>query len=164
MIAPLRRRHRLLTSALLPLAATGYVLALRARPSFSPVADAGAASPLGVEVGAPGGDFSMRIWVREGEAPELLLTPARDLSRPDVLVYWTPDEGSWETPPPEAILLGTLAGEEPRRYAIPPAMAEALAAGRPGGLLLYSLGHAEPVASASLAPLAPGISESLGKR
>jgi hypothetical protein len=68
-----------------------------------------------------------------------------------VLVYWRPDAvdrddaGDLDAPGAGAHLLGTMSGAEPRRFALP-----AAALSGDGRLLLWSLAHAELVASAAL--------------
>ena len=95
------------------------------------------------------------------------LSPRVDLRRPDVLVYWTPDElgptdGGGELEP-TAHFLGRLGGTRTHRFALPPA-AHRERDGRDsrnerdrgvrGSLVLYSLGHQEWIDRAVLDPTA----------
>ncbi len=73
------------------------------------------------------------------------LEPQRDLRRPDLLVYWMPASQDADAFPAKARLLGRLAATTARRFSLPEAQ---------GSLVLYSLGHQERVATATL-PAAP---------
>jgi hypothetical protein len=80
-----------------------------------------------------------------GGALTVGLTPAADLARPDVLVYWAAGTEPAGRLPEDAVLLGALAGAHERAFALPGS-----AGTRAGRLLLYSLAHAELVAEAPL--------------
>jgi len=70
------------------------------------------------------------------------LQPSRDLQEPDLLVYWSPGH-PFEEIPEEAVLLGVLAGSEPRRFVLPKASGGVDDA----SVLVYSLVRAEVIAS-----------------
>ena len=159
MIAPLRRRHRRMTAALALAVPALYVLALSGRPP-EPVAETLPSAlagdpPPGEVVNEYGALFigqAVAVRLRGGGSPWWIeLEPREPVTRPEVLVYWTP-----ETPavadrlPADAFLLGALAGRRTLAFALPE---DAL--GRAGQLVLYSLGHQEVVASAPL----PAIGE-----
>lgn len=157
MIAPLRRRHRLRTAALLVAVPVLLALALAARPSpprveARPAALAPGPDPRGgdVETLPVFGEFDVTVhaW-QTADGPVIGITPGEPLARPAVLVYWTPAPPG-DGLPDDALLLGAVA-DRGRTYAVPPA-----AAGRDGHLVLYSLGHQEVVASGELPALGDG--------
>ncbi len=151
MIAPLRRRHRVMVTLLLIAVPVGLVLALAARPPV-PVVE-GLPAALAAGPGFGGGDVEsydvfgeLGVAVRSYHAADgavLELTPAEPLARPDVLVYWSGETAS-DRLPDGAVLLGALS-DRARTYSVP-----AAAAGRAGHLVLYSLGHQEVVASGAV--------------
>ena len=98
-----------------------------------------------------------RVW-GDGTAAFVELEPTSALRRPDLLVYWTPSSQAVVDFPKGARMLGRLAGQEPRRFALP----NPAGAGR-GVLVLYSLGHQTQVGSASI-PEGPGAEASPGAR
>ena len=154
MIAPLRRRHRLMTAALLVALPMLLVLALGARtpvPTVAslPVALAAGPDPRGADVETRDvfGDLDVTVrswWTAAGTV--IAITPAEPLARPGVLVYWTASPAV-DRLPDDAVLLGALA-DRGRTYAVPNAVAS-----RDGYLVLYSLGHQEVVASGALSAL-----------
>ena len=178
MIAPLRRRHRLLAVILLTSVPVLYVIALAARPAVpvqEPLPPALAETTL-VEVTHERlevfGEFSVRTRIgkvpshsaarrldtqgRQGDRLTSVdpwaveLTPVTAIARPEVLVYWTPSAATGDGLPDGAYLLGHLAGRRPRALALPPAVL-----GRAGHLTLYSLGHQEILGTAELPAVGP---------
>lgn len=154
MIRPLRRAHLVAWAVLALALPVGIGAALWARAPVPRVQqlwelDAPAAGAPVAELPGAWGVLPIRTrLLRSPSSKELALElwPARDLRRPDVLVY-----GSAEAAPPgaslpdSAYLLGALAGDRPRRFTLPSQLA------RSGGWLhLYSLGHQERIASARL--------------
>ncbi len=154
MIAPLRRRHRWTTAVLALAVPVLYVVALSGRVP-EPVAEAlpsalAGDSPAGEVVNEYGALFTgQAIAVRlrgGGSSWWIELEPREPVTRPEVLVYWTPQTtAAADRLPPDAFLLGALAGRRPQAFAVPSA-----ALGGAGRLVLYSLGHQEVVASAPL--------------
>jgi hypothetical protein len=72
--------------------------------------------------------------------------PAKDLQRPDALLYWSrlvPVGVS--TLPADAVLLGAVAGSQPRSFGVSEDVATTS-----GFLLLYSLGHGENLGHAPI--------------
>ncbi len=153
MIRRLRVRQRRLVGAslLLPI---GVVASLAARPDFGasmlPLAllDEVSAS-VWVAAGDVEGEFTVRLGALGGQAA-LELTPPSDLQRPDVLVYLTRGEPGLDGPPPDGTLLGTLAGERARLFALTPSAGQLTEA---SALVLYSLAHQERVATVALGGL-----------
>lgn len=148
MIAPLRRRHRLMFFALgivvLPLLA----LALSDRPSIPsqplPEGAAGVWSESDrqpIITYHPFGelDAELRIyperWVLELSSP---------LRHPDVLAYGSAEPADTDLPA-GAHLLGTVSAARPNIFHPPPSGGDAF-------LILYSLGHQQVVASAPVGP------------
>ncbi len=153
MIRPLRRAHRVIWTLLAIALPAGYLIALQARPgaplSAAPAAAAGPGAPVG-EVHGLLDDVGVRARVWTGDdGPVLELWPARDLQRPDVLVYWSPI-AAHDALPERAHLIGRLAGTQRRRMSLP-----RNAAARDGHVYLYSLGHQALVASGPLPATAP---------
>ena len=154
MIAPLRRRHRWLTASLALVVPVLYVVALAARPGEpvveelpAPLAEA-AGGQVEQDLGELFGDPAVAGRSRsDGYDWWLELTPAEPIAQPEVLVYWSRSEVEGGLPE-EAYLLGGLAGDRTRTWRLPHEIL-----GLSGTLVLYSLGHQEVVASASL----PGI-------
>lgn len=155
MIAPLRRRHRLMLTTLAIVVPVGYVVALAARPD-APITPELPTALAGTTVGATAGevdhDFGElftdpAIVVRAGSDGSrwwIELDPRSAVSRPEALVYWS-EAPAADRLPEDAYLIGSLAGNRARTFTLP---VEAL--GRAGHLVLYSLGHQEVFASASL--------------
>ncbi len=150
MIAPLRRRHRLMTASLAVVVPVLYVVALTARPD-EPVAQlpAALASPPAGELDNDFGELftDPQIVVRsrsDGTTWWLELEPRRPIARPEVLAYWSRSAATGRLPE-DAYLIGSLTGDRTRAFELP---REAL--GRAGTLVLYSLGHQEIVASTRL--------------
>ncbi len=161
MIAPLRRRHRLMTASLAVVVPVLYVVALTARPEETtavlPLAlSEGSTADSGKAGGANPGDLDNdfgelftdpRVVVRsrsDGTTWWLELEPRQPITRPEVLVYWSRSAATGRLPE-DAYLIGSLAGDRARAFELPQ---EAL--GRAGTLVLYSLGHQEIVASTRL--------------
>ena len=152
MIAPLRRRHRWMTASLAAVLPVLSVAALAARPD-EPLAErlpSSLAAPAAGEVEADLGELladpAVAVRARtDGAAWRLELDPARPIALPEVLVYWSASPSAGGGLPEDAYLLGGLAGDRARSFALP---ADAL--GRAGALVLYSLGHQQVVASTRL--------------
>lgn len=153
MIRPLRRRHRRMVVVLAVVLPALFLFALRARrplPEVNALVETvdrvGRLDGTPVDValawstddGIP--EIAARVW-SEGRVLELL--PAADPARPDVLVYWQPARSG--TPGAGSLLLGAMAGDEPRRFRLPDEARRA-----DGHLLLWSVTDAAPVASAAL--------------
>jgi hypothetical protein len=160
MIDRLRRRHRRGTLALAVLVPSAFAASLAARPPATPSGDD--LGPLFVASPAVGAErwarddlwgplaIRTRLFAPAADGgPVVELTPARDLRRPSVLVYWAPS-GVASALPPGAHLVGRIGGFEARRFALPP-----VARTRPGRLYLYSLGHHELLGSLALSAAAP---------
>lgn len=181
MIASHRRRHRLLVVLLGPLALGLLLAAWAAREGPARVAALPAFASADAAAGALGSGDA--LWQREDlfvdwparvtayastgrAAPGLALElkPLRPLVLPDVLLYWSHGaETVADRLPQDAHLLGRIGGPIVHRFALP-----AVAARGPAGqLVLYSLGHQEVVASATLpalvaaAQVAPVLAEAL---
>jgi hypothetical protein len=150
VIRPLRQRHRwvfCMLGALLPVA---FAVGLTARKPV-PVA---ATVPLGLASQA--NDFGGVVWTKADIWPgQRIITRLRrdaagtlavelifrDLAKPDVLVYWSPDTSTaGEGLPENARLLGGLSNGAP--LPIP-----ADVRGKPGCFVLYSLADHEVVAT-----------------
>lgn len=166
MIAPLRRRHRAVTTALLAVVPLLYLAAVAVR-SEAPVmaelpaplageAPAGGTSagrvlleaddlfdraPITVRLRAGGGD--------DGDGRILELAPRAPLAEPEALAYYS-GEPAGAGLPGSAVLLGAMDGTRPRAFPLP-----AAAAGG-GWVSIYALGHQEVVASAELPATAEG--------
>ena len=170
MIAPLRRRHRLMTMALAIAVPVLYVVALAARPD-EPVTPQLPAALAPAPAGEVDNDFGELfsdppIVVRSrtdgsrqrraGVPPKwwLELEPRAPLARPEVLVYWSKSPAT-DRLPEDAWLIGGLAGDRVRAFELP---LEAM--GLAGYLVLYSLGHQEVVASAELPAFGQAAQES----
>ena len=155
MIQPLRARHRRIFSVLAPAVALAYVAALSARRDV-PVSDT-SATALRKRAAVDGAwargsaqwdELAIRARViRSGEGWMLDLWPERDPMRPDVLVYACRASGRSEGLPADARLLGTLAGVQPRRFALPADLQPAECV-----VMLYSLGHGEVIGMAPCPP------------
>lgn len=154
MIAPLRRRHRLTTTLLAIVVPVLYVVALAARPD-EPVAEL----PAALAETPPGNvdnDFGElftdpAIVVRsrhDGADWWIELDPKRPVVSPETLVYWTRSSATAGQLPEDAYLIGSLAGDRSRTFAMPKN-----ALGLAGSLVLYSLGAQEVVASTRLPAL-----------
>lgn len=164
MIAPLRRRHRIvwLVLGLLPIA---LVMALAARPPKSLFASdlpaaldlmavATTATAIAESTGSIAGvDVRMAVY-ETGPGLSLALEPLVELPYPDVLAYWTalPAEASLPSP---AYLLGSIAGGRSQTLPLP-----GVAPGADGYLTLYSLAHGQVLGSVSL-PAIPARPETV---
>ena len=150
--AGLRTFHRRLTILLaivVPLLAAAGVLLRPARP----LSDEGARSLLLERTQLPRvlstherpfGGLPIRLTVRAGtiDPRQIELEVGRDLGLPNLLIYWTEDEGSF---PDDAIYLGVVWGPGTRRYAIDRDLLS-----RGGSLVLYTLTHQQRVATFAL--------------
>lgn len=152
MNAPLRRRHRVASALLALVLPAGLAAALLARPEVSRANDlaelerGSADAEQGwrpVALAWSGASPAARL---SADGSELELTPPTGFAEPDVLVLWSPGAGA-----DGRHVVGTLAGERPRRYALP-----AAARGRAGRVALYALAHGEELSAAELPPTAPG--------
>jgi hypothetical protein len=166
LIRPLRRRHRRTILALAIALPALYAAALAVRPWRPEVTSLAGLVPGPPPAGARSlGEWSdlwpgLPITTRRLRAPagaELVeLRPRRDLREPGVLLYWRraasggagDDTGAGL--PPDAVLLGAVAGTEARSFALPPG------AGGEGELWLWSLGHGRAVGRARLPAGAAG--------
>jgi len=141
MIARLRTRHRRMVLVLAPLVLAGFVASVVARPKFPEAAphsdiDASTWTQSGAFDGA---DVAFRRTANDGRS-YVEIVARTDVQRPDVLVYWQPQQVATLV---DAVLLGSLAGTEARRFELP--------GGTSGGALaLFSLGHQELFAHAAL--------------
>lgn len=155
MIAPLRRRHLLMTSALLVAVPAVLVLSLRVRPSAPLVRQlpgelsADLPGQLGQDPAQTrlghlfaGHDISVVASTGGGGGVLTLRSPG-PLVHPDVLLYWTPTEVS-DRLPDTAILLGAYAGRA-RSFPLPEQVA-----GNEGFLVLYALAHQVVISSGPL--------------
>jgi hypothetical protein len=149
VISALRRGHRVASIVLALVVPPCFALALASRPTLPPPGEIPAAlvsdPPAGALVEERADLWSpLAIRTRIYASGVIELAPQVDLEQPDVLVYWSP-EAVRDRLPDGARWLGRLAGTSPRRFALPPD-----ARGRAGSLHLYSLGHAQWLASAAL--------------
>ena len=152
MIRPLRTRHRAMFCALGVLLPVAYLVGLAARQPVPVVASVRA------ELGAAARDFGKvvltkaDIWPTQRIITRLRRTEAgavsvefayRDLTRPDVLVYWAAGKaGSSEGLPDNARLLGALADRAP--LPVPAGLR-----GETGRFVLYSLADHEVIAESN---------------
>lgn len=149
MIAPLRKRHRVMISVLAFVVPAVCALALWSRPRLNVGETPGTVLPQAV-VGAedlevlPG--FRTAVHGEPGSA-RLEIEPLSALRQPDLLVYFTTATPA-DSLPDDAHLLGAVAHQQPRSFALPAAAAEG------GYLVLYSLAHQTVVLSGALAPVA----------
>lgn len=171
MIAAHRRRHRFAVAALAVAAPGVLVAALCVRPPPTtmpalPASLARAAGVVDVALRSPGHRspsagtglvVDLVVGSDASGAATAALTPRGPVAAPSVLVYWTEalptaaTEAGGATPdsnalPPDAVLLGALAGRATRRFTLPPARTV------PGDLLLYSLGRDHIIGRVPLAP------------
>ncbi len=136
----IRSFHRRLTYTMLlvlPLLA-GASIALRpSRPESIPPA------PIVGERDSAFGDLPVTVRLRQdGERRQLELAVAADLQIPTLMLYWSPEGSSGF--PGSARLLGAVWGPGTRRYPVPESG---------GTLTLYSMAHAETIATFELAEL-----------
>ncbi|MGQ0552941.1 MAG: hypothetical protein ACT4PU_06950 [Planctomycetota bacterium] len=170
----LRRRHLRTLAVIAPLAFVGLLLALDARSRnndevWDGVQPRAALETLGaIELKASsaappawerddlweGAAIRTRLWRPEAQSGDdgfwLELTPLTALRRPDVLLYWLPDEtgvtsraGDLEARLGSAYLLGALRGDGAGHFRLPKERV-----GEAGHLILYSLAQAEEIARA----------------
>ena len=158
MIHALRRRHRLAITALAVLLPIVFAagLALRTQPAIMnplPAALSQATPGLSRVLTSrgdllPGLGASVRV-LADSVPPSRMtveITPSVDPHEPDLLVYWSalPDGGT-NPLPPDAHLLGSLAGIRPRALPLPD-----LALTQDGALIVYSLAHGRRLATTPL--------------
>ncbi len=125
MIAPLRSRHRWLTATLAVAVPVLYIVALAARPG-EPVTERLPAALMEAPAGDVGDDFGELVTepavaVRsrtDGSTWWLELDPREPIVRPEVLIYWTPSSGAIDRLPGDATLIGGLAGDRARAFAL----------------------------------------------
>lgn len=155
-----RRRHRLIVTALLGIVPVGVVIGLLARepvPAMHPTDPAlhglrRFAVPPGTNPSEEGwslvGGLDLGVQLStDGEQRHLDLYPGPETLAPDVLVYHSASAVvAGGDLPGDALLLGSLAGLEPRRLPFPSDRSA-------GHLILYSLGHARLLGSTPV-PLA----------
>lgn len=158
MIRPLRQRHRLLLTSLALLLPLAFAFALRARKAPAPAEAIPAVLQYAVS------PASKILWERDNLGPDLKISarvygdalpptslllelqPQSELNAPDILVYWSPQTSSTSDALLRgAYLLGTLAGKQKRIWPLPEAALQV-----EGTLLLYSLGHQQTLAIATL--------------
>ncbi|MEM7350286.1 MAG: hypothetical protein AAF657_05740 [Acidobacteriota bacterium] len=153
MIAPLRRRHRWMTMLLAVVLPVLYIVALAGRqaepimaavPSVLAVGTVAGGEATAEGLAIEGLPVTARV-VLSGSSWTLELTPSEPLARPEVLVYWSDTAGPAERLPDGAYLLGAFGGVRAQAYAVSEAVM-----GRPGSLVLYSLGHQEVLGSVAL--------------
>lgn len=164
MIESRRRAHRVLVGGLGPIALASLGVALAARESPPTLAELpGFASSASARV-AEGQDVASPRWTREdlfGAWPARVtlrvdgtveLKPLRPIGLPDVLVYWVAprEDAGGEGLPADAHLLGRIGGTVARSFRLPAHAETPSSEGSMGRLVLYSLGHQEVFASASL--------------
>lgn len=154
MIRRLRRFHFVAVLGLivpLPgLLGAAYVTARRQPVPVMPLPrqllDGSAGAISGLDALEPDGPLQWSVRLSE-DGSAIDVRPSRDLQEPDLLVYWTASSGPFEDLPEEARLLGVLAGTSVRRFPLP----ERVAQSRDGALIVYSLAHADLVATIPLA-------------
>ena len=148
MIRGLRARHRWTFAGLALALPIGLGLALSSRssvPASAPRAEAAVALPNAAPasdaiVKSGQAEMRVRVWNSGADGARVIeLSPKQDLESPDVLVYWSESDAR-DALPPNAILLGSLAGIQQRRFALSKSV-------HGGRLYLYSLAHQELVAS-----------------
>ena len=166
MIASRRRAHRWLVCGLAPVAAVVFVSAVLSRAPEPRVASLPPFPTARPDL--PSAAIGDAQWTREylfvgwparvaGYAGGILeLKPLRPLQAPDVLVYWSPTIDAGPSLPGDAHLIGRLGGPVVHRFRLPHADASPHASGAVGRLVLYSLGHQEVLAQATLPALAGG--------
>ena len=148
MIAPLRRRHRAVTTVLAVAVPVGFVVALAARdPLPTMAADDPALEGIAVERPDPWGseepsELSARVD-RDAGQPRLELFGLPHSPGPDGLVYLT-DEIDPDALPPDARWIGAVDGARSQAFDLPPG------ASGMRTVLVYSLAHDRVVASAAL--------------
>lgn len=138
----LRQRHRRMTTLLAVVAPAVFIAALVARPpepveARLPGIDPSPELALVGERNARIGELDIRIRrYRTNGAPQRALIEIDPVNAPrdaDVLVYWHGAAEPVTTLPAGARLLGSLAGDAPRRLMLP------AGAERGGALLFYAL-------------------------
>lgn len=157
MIRSLRRRHRVMTTAIaiiLPLLFMAGIAARKAIPRMEiPPALAPAEEKFSELIFRksnfwPELDIAARVFADSIPPSRLAveLHPQRYLKIPDILVYWSETPASAGDKMPEsAYLIGTLAGTEQRRFPLPPAALDS-----DGTLILYSLAQQKVIGIAAL--------------
>lgn len=158
MIRPLRQRHRIVISTLAVLLPLAFALGLSSRKAPprmqetpTPLRESSAILPQVLfETEDLWPDFKIFTRLLADALPPTRLAvelqPQKNLSAPDILVYWTQQNSGEEAAPlTEAYLLGTLAGKQTRNWFLPEAALQS-----EGKLILYSLAHQTVLATASL--------------
>ncbi len=142
----LRNRHRVTATVLAAIVPAVFVAGLAVRPDLptnatlpgAGIADA-ATEALTVIDGA---QFGIGRIMSGESLTAVVLAPepgGGGLGKPDVLVYWSPDNPSGQSAPADGLyLLGVMAPQQKRVFDLPPA-----AASRPGYLSFYSLAAKE---------------------
>ncbi|MEP7272336.1 MAG: hypothetical protein ABI882_12600 [Acidobacteriota bacterium] len=157
MIYSLRKWHRRAMLTLAVVLPTLLILGLMARPSFPRV------SKLPDEPSQPGiraklhnlPGAELRVFfekISNGKESGLLyLAPAREITEPDVLVYWDEQGTSDGVPGENAVLLGSLKGSQVRRLIVPKSVPDSS-----GFLLLYSNAHRKVISVSPWQEVASG--------
>ena len=161
MNSRLRPVHGRLVLGLCVLLPIGLVAAIASREPIPADGERAAVAVLPEPEGAPlvltqpwiDAAIGCRVWPGTGGGAALLeLEPQVALGVPDVLVYWGAAAEPLDRLTGDEFLLGSLAGTQPARFALPPEAAASVPLG--GRVVLYSLAHAEVVVGGSLeAPL-----------
>lgn len=144
-----RARHRTITTALAVIVPVVFVAGLAARPGkidtveplpalHAPLTDYTIVRAEYEAVNIAGGAVDVRFLQGPGDplrfAVEFMPTSAP--RAPDLHVYWTPQTEPADELPEVAILVGTLAGIQPRRFVLPE-----IAGRTRGRIVFYSLAH-----------------------
>lgn len=166
MIAALRRRHRVMFAVLAPTVLASVVVAVGARPDrpASSVTPRELLGQLPQDLSpepayrltsglAFGAELRVGVDVAFGADPRgsrfVDVSPHGDPALPDVLVYAADPSAGGDGLPGDAVLLGTLAGAAPLRFALPDGLPEEPL------ILLYSLGD-QQIVGASLVTVREG--------
>lgn len=142
MIAPLRRRHRLVFGALtlgLPALLAAALLKRPPVPLDALAVDAAAPAPSTDQRGRElrWDEAGLTVKVSSGSVALTTIAPTRV---PDPLLYWSAEPAT-SSLPTDARLLGPLSSAERQTFALP---------GPAGQLILYSLGHGEVLSQLAL--------------
>ena len=146
MIAPLRSRHRLMFLGLAVIVGPLLALALTGRPqvpSQQLPQDLTTSPPTGAPL-ATASIEGMRAHLAV-HSDQWVLELGESLRNPDVLAYWSPESPTGMALPDQAFLLGPVSDSRSNIYSPPTG-----AGSDSGFLVLYSLGHQEVVATASI--------------
>ncbi|HZS05070.1 MAG TPA: hypothetical protein VFD58_09570 [Blastocatellia bacterium] len=157
MIQPLRQRHRVITTALafvLPVLFVAGLVVRRQFPSAGQLQKIRQTDPLleNISVGhqelGKGSGIAMYLGSNHSNKEFLELVPSRDPAEPDLLVYWSESEPSSERLPEAAVLLGAMAGSQPKSFPLPEQ-----ASANKGRIILYSLAHQKVITTADLSTI-----------